>query len=155
MSAPESLLGRSRETEIRRDAQGRWWNGRDPITHPAVTRSFDGWIERAEDGRYRLANAVNWAYVTIEGPPFFVRGITLERPSIDAMVLHLSGGLRERLDADSLAEAEDGSLWCAVRGGLEARFDSHAAMQLEPLLGSGPLGTWLEGDGRRVVPRRR
>ena len=151
---PAAMLGRSRETAIRRDAQGRWWNGPDAITHPNLTRSFDGWIARAEDGRTCLSNAINWAYVTIEGPPYFVRAVTLERPSIDAVVLHLSGDIDERLDPSSLRESADGALTCAVRAGLWARFSAHAAVQLAPILVEEGEHVGLRGDaGILVVPR--
>lgn len=154
MTDPAALLGRSRETAIRRDAQGRWWNGPDRVTHPLVVKSFDGWIEKAGDGRYCLKNDINWAYVAIEGPPYFVRSVELARPSIDAAVLVLSGELRAPLDPATLVENDDGSLSCAVRGGLEARFSSHAMMQLEPLVAETPQGLALRGDGRLLAPRR-
>lgn len=148
---PIAMIGRSRETEIRRDAQGRWWNGSDPITHPLLTRSFDGWIERTDDGRLCLKNDINWAYVTIEGPPYFVRSLEVEEGSIDRVTLHLSGDLTEKLEPASLHEGPDGALTCTVRGGLSARFDSHASMQLEPLLVQTGEGLALRGDGGRTL----
>lgn len=150
---PNALMtGRSRETAIRRDAQGRWWNGEDPISHVLVARSFDGWIERAEDGRYCLKNDINWAYVEIEGPPYFVRSVVIERPSIDAVTLRLSGGHEERLDPRTLISHPDGALTCSVRAGLTARFDSHAAMQLAPLLIETEAGlAWLGDEGPRPI----
>lgn len=128
MDPSELLGGRTRETRIRRDASGRWWNGDDPIDHENLERSFDGWIERADDGRLCLSNDINWAYVTIEGPPYFVRAVRLEGE--DAL-LRLSGDREERLDPTTLRTGPDGALYCDVRGGrLAARFDNHAAMQL-------------------------
>lgn len=153
---PSAMIGRSRETAIRRDAQGNWWNGPDPITHPNLTRSFDGWIARAEDGRLCLSNAINWAYVTIEGPPYFVRAVTLARDSIDAVTLHLSGDVEEKLDPSTLLEAEDGSLTCVVRSNLWARFSAHAAVQLAPVVVEDGQGVGLRGDaGVLRVPRGR
>jgi len=148
---PRAMLGRSRETLIRRDAQGRWWNGSDPITHPLLTKSFDGWIERAEDGRFCLKNDINWAYVAIEGPPYFVRSLLMDGDSIDQVTLRLSGDHEEKLDPSSLREAGDGSLRCTVRGDLWARFESHASMQLEPLLVQTGEGLALRGDGGRTL----
>ena len=56
---PSALIpGRTRETRIRRDARGQWWNGEEPIDHGGVARSFDGWIERTSDGRLCLANGL-------------------------------------------------------------------------------------------------
>lgn len=151
---PRAMLGRSRETQIRRDAQGRWWNGEDPITHPLLTKRFDGWIARADDGRLCLKNDINWAYVAIEGPAYFVRSLRIDGASIDQVTLHLSGDLTEKLDPSSLREDADGALRCLVRGDLTARFDAHASMQLEPLLVETERGLALRGDDRTlVVPR--
>jgi hypothetical protein len=125
--------GRSRETKIRRDARGRWWNGDDAITHPLLVRAFDSWIERAQDGRYCLENDINWAYVTIEGAPIDVRACRLERDGdrFTRCVLVLSDGREEPLALRTLREAMDGALYCDVRGGtMPARFDLHAAVQL-------------------------
>ncbi len=151
MTDPRAMLGRSRETQIRRDALGRWWNGDDAITHPLLTKSFDGWIERADDGRFCLKNDINWAYVAIEGPPYFVRSLRVEQGSVDHVTLQLSGDLEEPLDPATLREASDGALYCSVRGGLQARFDSHAAMQLEPLIVETHDGFALRGDDERTL----
>lgn len=142
--------GLSRETKIRRDASGRWWNGDDPVTHPNLVRSFDQWIDVAEDGRYCLKNDINWAYVTIEGPPVFVRAAIVEG---DAVRLVTSGDLEEPLDPATLRQARDGSLWCDVRGGrLAARFDNHAAAQLADLIGEDEAGVLIRLGGRTFRP---
>ncbi len=142
--------GRSRETRIRRDARGRWFNGDEPITHPNLVQSFDQWLDRAPDGRFCLSNDINWAYVAVEGAPVFVRAAHIEG---DAVVLRLSGDLEERLDPATLRQGPDGVLYCDVREGrLPARFDSHAAAQLAPLLGEDARGIYLELAGRRFEP---
>jgi uncharacterized protein len=120
--------GRTRETKIRRDARGRWWNDQDPITHANLVTAFDAWIERAEDGRYCLKNDINWAYVTVEGAPIDVRTVRLDG---DRALLSLSDGRTETLELASLREGPDGALYCTVRSGtMPARFEAHAAMQL-------------------------
>jgi len=154
---PSSMIaGRTRETKIRRDARGRWFDGDDPIEHPLLTQAFDAWIDRAEDGRYCLRNDINWAYVTIEGAPVFVRSLELEGGSAGGGVrvwLHLSDRRREPLDPHTLREGRDGALHCQVRGGaLAARFDPHAAMQLAPLVHEDAQGTYLELEGTKVRP---
>lgn len=151
MMDPAAMLqGRTRETKIRRDAQGRWFDGDVPITHVLLTQAFDAWIERAEDGRYCLKNDINWAYVAIEGAPVLVRSVELDG---DRASLRLSDGRSELLDATTLRESEDGALHCQVRGGqLAARFESHAALQLSPLVGEDERGTYLTLDGARVRP---
>ncbi len=146
------LAGRTRETQIRRDARGRWWNGDDPITHVLLTRAFDSWIARAEDGRLCLSNDINWAYVTIEGAPVFVRSAEIEG---DAVMLSLSDGRREPLDPATLREGDDGALYCQVRGGtLAALLESHAAVALDPLVAEDGEGVYLALGSRRVRPPR-
>ena len=133
--------GRTRETAIRRDAQGRWWNGAEQITHVLLVRAFDAWIDRADDGRYCLKNDINWAYVSIDGAPFFVRACHLDAEGAE---LELSDGRKERLAPSTLREGPDGALYCGVRGGaFPARFDTHAAMQLGEALEDGPGGVGL------------
>lgn len=147
MDLSELTVGRTRETRIRRDAVGRWWNGDDRIEHPKLVRALDGWIERAEDGRLCLSNSINWAYATIEGPPYFVRSVAFDG---DEVTLTLSGDRREPLDPTSLRIGTDDALYCDVLGGtLAARFDNHAAMALAARLdddGAFHLG------GMRIVP---
>lgn len=144
------LQGRSRETTIRRDAQGRWFHDGDPLEHPNLTRSFDRWIERAEDGRYCLKNDINWAYVTIEGAPLFVRSLRFDA---DEAWLLLSNECEERLVPETLRQSEDGALHCDVAGGtLVARFDHHAQTQLERVLREDERGVYLAFGGGRVRP---
>jgi hypothetical protein len=140
-----------RETTIRRDAQGRWFHDGQPLEHPGLIRAFDSWIDRAEDGRYCLRNEINWAYITLEGPPFFVRSLTAE-PSGEVILL-VSDGRRHRLDPSTLRQGRDGALYCDVRqGAMTARFDRHAMMQLGDLLREDEQGVYLELGGRAVRP---
>lgn len=151
MDVGNLLTGRTRETAIRRDAQGRWWNGAEPIDHPKVARSFDAWVERSEDGRLCLVNDVNWAYVEIEGAPYFVRSVAWEG---DHAVLTLSGDRVEQLDASTLRVGPEGVLHCDVRdGSLAAQFDNHAAMQLGTRIVSDDEGEvlLLGAERHRIV----
>lgn len=142
--------GTTRETAIRRDARGRWWNGPDPITHPLLVRAFDAWIDRAPDGRYCLKNDINWAYVTIEGAPIDVRACRLGPGGAE---LELSDGRREPLAPATLAEGPDGALYCRVRQGrFPARFDAHAAMQLGEALEESAEGPALRLGGELYRP---
>ncbi len=145
------LQGRTRETRIRRDDAGRWFNGDDPITHVLLTRAFDEWLVPAPDGsgRWCLSNDINWAYVTLEGPPRFVRSVEVDS---DVIRLSLSDGRSVPLDAATLREGPDGALYCDVGEGLVARFDRHAAMQLEDLIDEDEQGVFLGIGGRRVRP---
>jgi len=150
MDPAQFLQGRSRETEIRRDARGRWFNGQDPIDHPNLARSFDGWVDRAEDGRFCLRNAINWAYVEIEGPAYFVKDV---EPRAEGIGLVLSGGVREQLDPASLRQGPEGALWCAVREGrCPARFDNHAMGKLSDWIGEDEEGVYLRIGDETVRP---
>lgn len=137
--------GRSRETKIRRDARGRWWNDGVEITHAGLQSAFDAWLERAEDGRFCLKNDINWAYVTIEGPAFFVRDARLE-PSADPprVLVALSSGREEALDPATLREGPDGVLYADVLGGTMAcAFDARAMVSLAPWLDEDEGGSFL------------
>jgi hypothetical protein len=149
---PASLLqGRTRETTIVRDAQGRWFQDGQPLEHPNLTRAFDRWVERAPDGRYCLKNEINWAYITLQGPPFFVRSVQLDGGG--GVELLLSNDARESLRAETLRAGSDGALYCDVGdGSMVARFDRHAATQLEALIDEDAQGVYLELGGRRVRP---
>jgi hypothetical protein len=149
---PESFLaGRSRETTIRRDALGRWFHDEQPLDHPNLTRAFDRWLDKAEDGRFCQRNDINWAYVTLEGPPLFVRAVKLEADG--RVSLTLSDDRVETLATDSLRQDADGALYCDARNRtLVARFDRHAVEQLEPLLKEDERGVYLALGNERVRP---
>lgn len=153
---PRVPAGRSRETNIRRDARGRWFNEDVRITHANLCRAFDRWLDRAEDGRYCLKNSINWAYVRIEGAPLFVRDLSIDAGSADgAVVLELSDATRERLDPATLREGPDGALYCDVRGGhWTAQFDRETMGKLEPFLREDDEGVYLAIGGQRVRPKR-
>jgi uncharacterized protein len=148
---PSSFLqGRTRETRIRRDRRGRWWNDGDPVDHPNLRASFDGWIDVAEDGRYCLSNDINWAYFTLEGPPYFVRAVRL---TDDGILLALSGDREEALDPSTLRQTKAGTLYCRVREGrCVAVFDGHAASQLGACMGEDERGIFVTVGGARVHP---
>ena len=150
MEPSQFLKGRTRETKITRDARGRWFNDGDPIDHPNLVRSFDAWIDRAEDGRFCLSNDINWAYIAIEGPPYFVRDIALQQ---DSVTLFLSGDRSETLDPGTIAQGPAGALWCAVREGkCPARFDNHAATKLAPIIVEDDSGFCLNVAGKNFTP---
>ncbi len=144
-------FGLSRETTIRRSADGKWFQGEDPIENVKLARAFDRWVTRAEDGRYCLKNAINWAYFTLEGAPYFVRSVHVEDGRVQLM---LSNEARVPLAAQTLREGPDGALYCDAYPGQPARFDSHAAVQLGALLEEDEQGPYLREGDRRVRPPR-
>ncbi len=148
---PSALLAaRTRETTIRRDDSGRWSEDGVPIEHPGVISAFNRWLTVAPDGRYCLRNEVNWAYVHIDGPPFFVESLRLEAPGA---TLRLSGGDEEPLVPESLRQDTAGRLYCDVSSGaLTARFSRHAMQQIGAVLGEDSQGLYLELGGQRFRP---
>jgi hypothetical protein len=150
MDPAQFLQGRTRETKIRRDARGHWFDGQDRISHPNLTRSFDSWVDRAEDGRFCLSNSINWAYVEIEGPAYFVKDVEVSDRGI---VLLLSGERREPLDPASLRQGPEGALWCAVREGrCPARFDNHAVSKMSDSVGEDEEGVYVFVGGQKARP---
>ncbi|MCA9581970.1 MAG: DUF1285 domain-containing protein [Myxococcales bacterium] len=150
MEPSDFLGGRTRETPIRRDAQGRWFHGDTPITHPKLVRAFDAWVDVAEDGRYCLRNDINWAYVAIEGPPLFVRSVAHDATGVR---LILSDGTEEPLRGETLRQGKEGALYCTARGGrLAARFDRSAMARLEDLIGEDEGGLFVEVGPSRYYP---
>lgn len=144
------LQGRTRETTIYRDAQGRWFHDGQPLEHPNLVRSFERWLEQAEDGRYCLKNDINWAYITLEGPAHFVRSLRLDADG--GVTLLLSNDRQERLNLASLRQDAEGALYCDVEGGLPARFDRLAVSQLEDHIGEDARGVYLELSAERCYP---
>jgi uncharacterized protein len=150
MDPASFLQGRTRETKIRRDARGHWYNEDTLIEHPNLVRSFDSWVDRAEDGRFCLSNAINWAYVAIEGPPYFVKDAA---PSGEGLRLRLSGEREETVGLDDLFQDVEGALWCAVREGrCPARFENHALGKIAGLVGQDDQGVSVEVGAKRVRP---
>ena len=142
LDAAEMLKrGLSRETQIRRDARGNWFSEGDEITHANVTRAFDAWVEVAADGRYCLKNDINWAYITLEGAPYFVRRVALFDNGVK---LFLSNEREAWLDPATLRLDADGVLYASVfEKGLAARFDRHAMASLAPIVDEDERGVLL------------
>ena len=148
----ESAPPLSRETSIRRNAEGRWFHDGEPVLNPAVARAFDRWVSVAEDGRMCLENEVNWAYVEIEGAPLFVDRVHWNGAS---PTLQLSDGREEALAPRTLRQDRDGKLYCTAREGrLTAEFRRSAMFDLSDALGEDDRGVFLVvGSGSaRVWP---
>jgi hypothetical protein len=151
MEPQQIPFGLSRETTIRRTADGRWFQDEVPFDNEKLERAFDRWIERAEDGRFCLKNDINWAYFTLEGAPYFVRSVRV----VDGQALvRLSNDRELPLDLLSLREGPDSALYCDVGEGLTARFDKHAAVQLGELLHEDDQGPYFERGSERIRPPR-
>ena len=148
--------GRSRESTIVLDAEGRFWHDGVLVTHPGMVRAFASWVARhPDDGRYILTNGYDWTYFRVEDTPHFVTRIDF---GAEPPMLELLDGTREPFVPESIEVRPDGVLTVPVKEGkFRARFTREALLALEPRLDSAPDGTiCLQLDGRRWplrVPR--
>ncbi|MBX3193128.1 MAG: hypothetical protein KF819_39455 [Labilithrix sp.] len=145
--APE---GRSRESTIRLDREGRFFHDDAVVEHPKLRDALHTWIARhPDDGRYILTNGYDWTYFTVEDVPFFVR--SLRRAEGDA-ILSLSDGTEEALDPATVRANERGELYLTVKrdakgGPFDAKLTRFAQTQLDPFLEA-------DGAGVAIVTKR-
>ncbi len=132
--APE---GRSRESTLRLDREGRFWHDGRRVEHAGVLAALRSWIARhPDDGRYILTNGYDWTYFVVDDAPFFVEALRIEPAGV---ILRLYDGTEEPWEPESTRIGDDGALYAVVkrdaRGGpFEAKFSRHAQASLEPVL---------------------
>jgi uncharacterized protein len=142
LPAPE---GRSRESSIVLDKDGRFFHEGARVEHPGMQQAFASWLTRhPDDGRYILSNGFDWTYVTVEGPAVFVTGIA---KAPDTPTLVLFDGRELELDPSALHSDRDGRLWARLPSGEEACFTGAAQLGLAPWLveRAGQVGLELAG----------
>jgi hypothetical protein len=129
--------GRSRESEIVLDAEGRFWDHGELVTHRGMQDAFATWIRRhPRDGRFVLCNGYDWTYFKVEDVPYFVRGLV---GAPGAPTLILSDQTEEPFDPSQLGVGGRDALYCWVKGGAyEARFTQAAQAALGPYVVEGP-----------------
>jgi len=144
--APE---GRSRESSIVLDAEGRFQHDGALVDHPGMAQAFASWIDlHPDDGRFILNNGYDWTYFSVSDVPFFVLGLH-ERAG--ELVLALSDGSQSPLDPGSLTLGAQGALYTTVKNGrFRARFSQAAQIALGPWLREAENGAvFLEIAGTR------
>jgi hypothetical protein len=154
--APE---GRSRESTIRLDGEGRFFHDDAPVEHPRLRDALHTWITRhPEDGRFILSNGYDWTYFVVDDVPYFVRSV---RTDAGDAVLLLSDGTEEPLEPSTLRANERGELYLSVKRGakggpFDAKLTRFAQSQLGPFLeDAGAAGVALVTPrGRAVLPAR-
>jgi uncharacterized protein len=131
--------GRSRESSIVLDAEGRFWDHGELVTHRGMQDAFATWIRRhPRDGRFVLCNGYDWTYFRVEDVPFFVRGLG---GSLNAPTLVLTDQTEEPFDPARLWVGPREALYCRVKGGdYVARFTPSAQAALEPYVAEGNGG---------------
>jgi uncharacterized protein len=154
--APE---GRSRESTLRIDGEGRFFHDDALVEHPKLAAALHTWIARhPDDGRFILTNGYDWTYFTVDDVPFFVRSIKepMRSPGDGAetedAILILSDGTEEPLEPSTLRLGERGELYLQVKraakgGPFDAKMTRFAQTQLAPFLS--------EEDGEVLVTTRR
>lgn len=141
--------GRSRESSIRLDENGRFWHEGEPVAHPGMAKAFASWIARhPDDGRFILSNGYDWSYFTVDDVPYFVQALRVDG---DRASVVLSDGSEEPLSAESLEIGPRDALYVRVKGGaFQARFTPAAQSAIGPLLVESP-----PGEGALGLPRIR
>jgi hypothetical protein len=148
--APE---GRSRESTIRLDAEGRFWHDGALVDHLKLAAAMHGWVSRhPDDGRFILTNGYDWTYFTVEDAPFFIRSARVEDGGVR---LALSDGTEEAWDPARTRVGAGDALYTVVkredaRGPFEAKFTRYAQAQLEPALVATDAGPAARVGGRVV-----
>lgn len=148
--APE---GRSRESTIRLDGEGRFFHDAALVEHPKLRDALHTWIARhPDDGRYILTNGYDWTYFIVEDVPYFVRSLRAEDG--DALLV-LSDATEEPLDPATVRANERGELYLKVKasakgGPFDAKMTRFAQGQLEPFLQASEG----EGGGVALVTKR-
>lgn len=144
--APE---GRSRESTIRLDGEGRFFHDGQLVEHRGLARALAAWVARhPDDGRYILTNGYDWTYFTVDDTPCFVHAVHVREasgsePRTSRVVLELTDGTEEPLVAADTRMAEDGSVTTLVKrdapsGAFRARFQRPALVDLAELLEDPP-----------------
>jgi hypothetical protein len=145
--APE---GRSRESTIRLDAEGRFHHEGHVVEHPKLAEAFHTWIARhPDDGRYILTNGYDWTYFIVDDVPYFVRSV---RDDAGDAILVLSDGTEEPLDPSTVRQKGGAELYLQVKRGakggpFDAKVTRFAQTQLGPFLS--------EEAGRPVLQTKR
>jgi hypothetical protein len=131
--------GRSRESSIVLDAEGRFIHDGNVVEHAGMARAFASWIQRhPDDGRFILSNGYDWTYFRVEDVPFFVEAV---KDVAGAPSLVLSDGTEEPLDPTTLRSGPTGALYLRVKNGtFDARFQRFAQLGLAPWLEETPDG---------------
>ena len=141
--------GRSRESTIRLDEQGRFFHEGARVEHAGLEAAMHTWIARhPDDGRFILTNGYDWTYFTVEDVPYFVRGVQVEP---DRVVLRLSDGTEEPWNPQTTRVKDDARVYAVVKGSFEARFDRHALTALGEVLVEDGVKLFAR-IGDRLVP---
>lgn len=112
--------------ELRIDADGEWFDGGQPITHPGILANLRGNLRRDAQGHY-IQTRVRIP-VAVDDAPFVV--VRIERRG-DTLHAFLNDGTDEPVSPETLRVGAGDVPYCAVKqGAFEARLARAAAYQL-------------------------
>ena len=130
--ADAALIEKLRQSGIRVDREGRFIHEGAEVTHGGLKQALYRWLDRLPppDGRYVLRlDERRFAYLDVDDTPLVARAARVAPDG--AILLALSDGAEEALDAETLTVDDAGLLRAWVRGGrLEARLASSAVAAL-------------------------
>jgi hypothetical protein len=145
----------TRESRIRIDRDGHFWDAGVRVEHPKLARAFSRWIAvDAASGRYILKNEIDWCFIEVDDAPLVVRQVVASDG--EQLVLRLSDDSEEPLDAATLRLDSDNVPYCTVKAGtLPARFSREAAFTLlDRLPDAAKLPRVPRGEGARRASDR-
>lgn len=132
--------GRTRESTISLDREGRFWHDNALVENPSMKLAFAKWISRhPDDGRFILSNGFDWTYFTVEDVPFFVTAVHIQNePEGESLLLTLSDDSVEALNPNGMRIGTQEALYIRVKDdSFDARFTQNAQTALAPLLVEG------------------
>ena len=125
--------GRSRESTIVLNSDGRFVHEGEPVVHPGMRRAFASWLSRhPDDGRFILDNGYDWTYLTVEGASAFVENVRAAPDGSPELVLF--DGTVAALAPAQVWVDENERLHAHLSGGKEADFMPAAQLALAPWL---------------------
>ena len=135
--APE---GRSRESTIRLDREGRFFHDEVLVDHAKLRDALHTWIARhPDDGRYILTNGYDWTYFVVDDVPYFIRSVRAEDGEA---ILTLSDETEEPLEPSTITVNERDELYMLVKA--SAKGGPYPAKMTR--FAQGQLGPFLEPD---------
>ena len=148
MQLTEEQIEKLRQSEIRLDAEGRFWHEGAEVTHAGMREAFYRWLDRNLDGRYVLRlDERRFVYLNVDDAPYSIRSL---RWVGDRAFLRVSDDVEEELNYSSL-HLREGIAYCQVQRKekqFDARFSTAAWNVLADHIRADEAGVALAAAGR-------
>jgi uncharacterized protein len=121
--------------EIRIDREGVWYYRDVEMIRTEIVQYFYKHLHRDSQGNYQIELNQEQCSIHVEDAPYVVRSVSAECAGADesqrSMIISLSDGCSEKLDAETIRIGEKDVLYCRVKNKEhEARFSRQAYYQL-------------------------